>query len=95
MAGVMEEILEELREMNEKIDNLPVQSNSETEMMSVKEAAKFLKISKGKMYEMIRQNEVPYVAVGKRKLISKQELLKWIEEGSEKEQRDIAEVEII
>ncbi|SDC31632.1 MULTISPECIES: helix-turn-helix domain-containing protein [unclassified Candidatus Frackibacter] len=94
MAGVMEEILEELREMNEKLDNLSVGTTLETEMMSVKEAADFLKISKGKMYEMIRQNEVPYVSAGKRKLISKQALLEWIEEEAETEQQ-AAEVQVI
>lgn len=82
--GVMEEILAELKNLNEKIDDLAVGggTNTETQMLSVEEAADFLKLSKTKVYEMIRQKEIPYTPMGRRKLISKVVLLDWIQENT-------------
>jgi excisionase family DNA binding protein len=48
-------------------------------LLSVKDAAKNLGISYGTLYEMINRGEVPHVRVGKRILISRENLKSFIE----------------
>jgi excisionase family DNA binding protein len=43
------------------------------------EASKVLCIGRNKIYELINQNKIPNVRVGRKILIPKKELLKWLE----------------
>lgn len=49
--------------------------------LTVSEAAKFIGISKPKMYELVRAGKVRSVNIGKKILISRQSLLDWLKEG--------------
>ena len=47
------------------------------------EAAKQLHISRTKMYELLRQNVIPHVRLGRRILIPTKELERWLHEQSD------------
>ncbi|MBK6873851.1 MAG: helix-turn-helix domain-containing protein [Kineosporiaceae bacterium] len=47
-------------------------------LLSIKDAAKALGISYSTLYQMLNQGEIEWVAVGSRKLISRQQLLDFI-----------------
>lgn len=49
--------------------------------LTVAEAAQMVRISKPKMYEILRCGKVRSVKVGKKILVSRQSLLNWIKEG--------------
>lgn len=46
-------------------------------VLTVSEAADFLKISTSKLYELISRNEIPWFPVGSHKRFLTQELLDW------------------
>ncbi|MCK8817174.1 helix-turn-helix domain-containing protein [Natroniella sulfidigena] len=86
--GVLEEVLEELKEINQKMEQLATLDQSkETKMLNVDEAAQFLKLSTTKVYELMRQREIPFVKAGRRKLIPKQMLLEWIDQNAQDNQQ--------
>lgn len=81
--GVMEKVLEELKEINQKLDSLSTQDEKrETIMLNVDETAQFLKISTTKVYELMKQKEIPFIKAGRRKLIPKNRLLDWIDDSA-------------
>ena len=47
-------------------------------LLSVVEAAKILHISKTKAYEMIHDNELPHLQLGKRFLVPEKAIYSWI-----------------
>ena len=49
--------------------------------LSVQEAADLLGISKPKMFDLLRDKEIPYKRIGKKILISYQVLVDWINES--------------
>ena len=65
------------------LDNsIPQQSSPGTKMtLTVREAAEMIGISKPKMYELIREGEIPSIHVGKKIVIARQALLDWLSEG--------------
>ena len=67
----------------EHLDNsIPQQSSPGTKMtLTVREAAEMIGISKPKMYELIREGEIPSIHVGKKIVIARQALLDWLSEG--------------
>ena len=86
---VVEEVLRKLdmttasRQEPEYLDNsIPQQSSPGTKMtLSVQEAAGLIGISKPKMYELLRSNEIPSIHVGKKIVIIRQALLDWLSKG--------------
>ena len=58
------------------------QSSPGTKMtLTVREAAEMIGISKPKIYELIREGEIPSIHVGKKIVIARQALLDWLSEG--------------
>jgi len=51
--------------------------------MSVKEMGAYLGISTGKAYELVKTEGFPIVRVGRKVLISKSGLIRWIEKGGQ------------
>ena len=49
--------------------------------LTVREAADMIGISKPKMYELIREGEIPSIHIGKKIVIARQALLDWLSEG--------------
>ena len=82
--GVMEKVLKELEDINQKLDSINnSEQSSETKMLNVNETAQFLKISTTKVYELMRQKKIPFIKAGRRKLIPKNMLLDWISQNAE------------
>ncbi len=58
-------------------------SNSQEPLLfTVPEAASILRISRNSAYELLRQNVVPHIRLGRRILVPKQALELWIERQS-------------
>lgn len=47
-------------------------------ILTVKEAAGILRISPSKLYQLVRNNVVPHVALGGRIVIPERQLLEWV-----------------
>lgn len=45
---------------------------------TVKEAAAIIGISPSKMYQLVRENRVPHISLGKRTVIPKQPFFTWV-----------------
>ena len=71
------------RQEPEHLDNsMTQQSSPGTKMtLTVREAADMIGISKPKMYELIREGEIPSIHIGKKIVIARQALLDWLSEG--------------
>ena len=76
--GVMEEILQELRLLREEVKNASTDPKTEQKLISVKEAKEMLGVSKATIYELIKQDKIPHLMIGDRKLLPKRELIEWI-----------------
>lgn len=61
--------------------------NDERLVLTPVETAKLLRISRGSCYEAIKANVIPNVKVGRRILIPRHALLKWLDEGGVSELR--------
>ncbi len=46
---------------------------------TVPEVAEYLKISKSKLYTMVRKNQIPYIRIGKNVRIKEEDLIEWLE----------------
>jgi excisionase family DNA binding protein len=46
---------------------------------TVSEVAKYLKISKSKLYYMVQQGEIPQIKIGKNVRILEADLMQWLE----------------
>lgn len=51
----------------------------EEKILTAKEAAAVMRISTSAMYQLIRQNKVPHISVGKRKVIPANRFYAWLE----------------
>lgn len=47
-------------------------------ILTVKEAAAILRVSKSKLYQMVKDNQVPYVALGGRIIFPEGKLMEWV-----------------
>jgi excisionase family DNA binding protein len=55
------------------------------EMMTVAEAAAYLRLSKAQLYKMIVQHQIPHIRLGqKRVVIRRMDLEKWLEGNTQK-----------
>ncbi len=54
-------------------------SAEETELLTAEEVAKMLKIDRSTVYKLIRRNEIDYISIGRRRLITRIDLQKFIE----------------
>ncbi len=49
------------------------------EIMTVPEVAKYLKMSKAKLYYLIQRKEIPHIRIGRNVRIRESDLTKWLE----------------
>ena len=52
--------------------------NADKKVLTVKEAAAIMRISSSAMYKLVREERVPYIAVGKRRVIPAASFLIWL-----------------
>lgn len=74
-------IVEELRKINQKLDNLSSPKPLHT-VLDVDEVAEYLKISKEKVYDLWAKRELGFVKIGTRKVSTMEQIEKYIEENS-------------
>ena len=48
-------------------------------IMTVPETAEYLKLSKSKVYILVKRNQIPHIKIGKNVRIRRSELLKWLD----------------
>lgn len=51
----------------------------EQTILTVKEAAAIVRVSPSKMYQLVRENSVPHIALGHRCVIPKMQLMAWLD----------------
>lgn len=56
-------------------------TDMESLVLTVEEARRLLRLSRGLMYEALRRNEIPNVRIGRRILIPKAALMRLLEDG--------------
>lgn len=54
----------------------------EKTVLTVKEAAAIMRISQSAMYQLVRTGRVPYIAVGKRRVIAAAKFLEWLDHAT-------------
>ena len=71
-------------EVQAVLNNIPGMPKVEVNegYLTVKQAAEFLKIVTGSLYNLISQNKVPYHKSGKKVLFKKSELVEWLANGT-------------
>ena len=62
--------------MPNSFDDLPL-------VLTARETAKFLRCGKSTIYEQLRQNKISHIRLGRRILIPRASILKFLEMGSE------------
>ena len=78
------DILKELQSPKEKKDDL------ESDYLSAKQAANFLRVNLDTIYYLVKSSQIPYSRVGQRKLIfSKKELIEFVESKKSKSSSQI------
>lgn len=89
--GVMEQILEQLKQLNEKIDNLPAAVGGvETVLidgkaaLDAKELADYLGVSAQVIREQSRQGRIPFVEVASKRVYPVAIINQWLAEESSK-----------
>jgi excisionase family DNA binding protein len=58
---------------------MPKIKQEESKMLTVKETAKYLKLSKSMIYKLIRQKKIPFVKISGKYLFSVTKLDSWVE----------------
>ena len=59
------------------------------EIMTIPEVARYLKISKSKIYYMVQKKQIPHIRLGRNVRIKETELLEWIEKNRCYNQKEI------
>jgi excisionase family DNA binding protein len=60
-------------------------SSLEDPIMTVPEVARYLKISKAKMYYLVSRKQIPHIRLGRNVRVRKSDLLNWLSQKLEKE----------
>ena len=66
----------------ERDDNHPVPLPGNHELLTVMEAADLLRVSRNTMYELIWQDQVPYLKLGRLIRVPRSALLTWIHQAT-------------
>lgn len=67
----------------------PQSSNYDDKPLNIEEAAAFIRKPKSTIYQLTSTRQIPFSKMGKQLLFFKKDLLKWIEEGKKKTQKEI------
>lgn len=59
----------------------PLPDSSKDEILTTYEAAEFLKISRWKIYDLVRKKQIPFKAVGTQKRFVKAQLIEWLQKS--------------
>jgi excisionase family DNA binding protein len=86
-----------VQELNAKIDNITSllqsakQNVPQSDLLTIKDAAKFLNLSLPTLYGKVSRREIPFMKRGKRLYFSREELTSYIKSGKVLSDREIEE----
>ncbi|WP_094607770.1 hypothetical protein SPSIL_008620 [Sporomusa silvacetica DSM 10669] len=60
----------------------PLPESPKDEVLTTYEAAEFLKISRWKIYDLVRKKQIPFKAIGTQKRFVKAQLIEWLQRSS-------------
>lgn len=60
----------------------------EPEILTVSEAARFLRMGRNQLYEAIGRNEIPHRRIGRTIRLSRSALVRWLDRGVSRTERD-------
>ncbi|WP_408955793.1 helix-turn-helix domain-containing protein [Natroniella sp. ANB-PHB2] len=80
LESMTEGIVSQLERISERLDRLEEKPeyNTDIKMLTVEEVAEATSLSVPNLYGLIREGKIPCVEVGRRKLIPRRQLIKWI-----------------
>ena len=80
--GVIEEILNKLQQLSQKIDMLDKEKPTLKGVLNAEETAAFLKISENKVYNLWAMRKLGYVKIGSRKVSTVNQIEEYVKENS-------------
>lgn len=93
--ALLKELLEPIiddcitRAMNKYINELRFDRPIYENILGMKEASEYLKISKATMYSLTISRQIPYYKMGRRNFFKKEELDEWVSKGKVKTMEEI------
>lgn len=73
-------------------ENLQQKEPVNDRLMNIKEASQYLGLALPTIYEKTSRNEIPFLKRGKKLYFRKDDLLKWLEEGRRKTNKEIDKI---
>ncbi len=89
LPEVVRQLFEKVEHLEEMLLNLQPAKEDENDLLTIHEAAEFLKITPAALYTKVSRKEVPVNKPGKRLYFNKNELKEWISAGKRKTLNDI------
>lgn len=91
LRDILEPIIDDCvtRALNKYINELRYDRPINDDVLGMQEASNYLKLSKGTLYRLTMDRQIPHYKMGKRNYFRKEELDKWINRGKVKTQEDI------
>ncbi len=87
VAILTKEVIEFKRLFIENQERTP--NNATEELLSIDEAAEFLKLAKPTLYTKVSKNQLPFMKRGKRLYFSRTELMEYLKQGRKKSNAEI------
>lgn len=56
------------------------------DILTIPEVARYLKLSKSKVYYLVQQGKIPHIKIGRNVRIKESELQQWLEQNAQKKQ---------
>lgn len=91
LPEVVLELFRKVEHLEELLANISRPENQDLELMTVQEAAEFLKISVPAIYTKVSRREIPVYKPGRRLYFSKKALIGWAQDARLKTQREMSD----
>lgn len=100
--GPLEQMVEELKEINHKLDELPAAAGSGSPqliegkaVLNTREASNYTNIGEGNLRDLARSNQIPHIMNGNHFLFPISALNDWLRETSQKNYDDIKDPTVL
>lgn len=90
LPEVVRRLFEKVEHIENMLFNLETKDEGENDILTIEEAAHFLKVSVQALYNRVSRNEIPVSKPGKRLYFRKSELQEWINGGKKTTLRQIS-----
>jgi excisionase family DNA binding protein len=90
LPNPFQQLYDKICSLERKVDaltnerSLTKEEAPQDELMTVETAAVYLRMSRSNIYQLTSRFEIPFMKKGKRLYFKKEELRRWVEEGSNK-----------